>query len=352
MNLIRGAGLKGLSGIPLCRSEGDFVVIRPLLVVSRREILAFLKSENLSYREDLSNLDTSLKRNKIRHELIPLLAKEYNPKIERTLAETARNLAEAQEVVSSAMGQLEKECVRPVSGGVCVKIEPLRAHSRTLWRELFRRVVEREFGVKVERTTLERVCQLVAGTRTRRVGVGKDLLASREYDDVLVIRKENQSPFFFEKELPIPCEVFLAPLGVEISLSFAEKGAVSLQRAQPPRGLGEIWQKIRRGEAKSFEEYFDASALRGNSVIVRTRREGDIVQPIGMRGKKKVKELFIDEKVPVTLRDRIPIVCSGGEIMWIAGYRVASQFAVKESTRRVLRLAAKVLYCGSQQYPL
>jgi tRNA(Ile)-lysidine synthase len=78
-------------------------------------------------------------------------------------------------------------------------------------------------------------------------------------------------------------------------------------------------------------------------MVVRTRREGDTFQPVGMAGKKKLKKLFIDEKVPLTLRGRIPVVCCGNEIMWIAGYRAAAKFAARETTDSVLRLAVKVL---------
>ncbi len=345
INLFRGSGLKGLSGIPISRKEGELVVIRPLLGATRGEILSYLKMRKLRYRQDASNLDTSLTRNKIRHELLPLLAKEYNPRIERTLVETARNLRDAEESLSAAMAELEKECLRRSREKLSVNINRLKLHSPVLWGELFRRVLKERLDVSAERRTLEGICQLAAGTRTESIGVGKGLVACREYEEILLVPEKELRVSPFEKELRIPCEVFLSRLGVQISASFAEKGKVSVRRERHLR-LGEIWRRVRQGEAQSFEQCLDASSIRGHNIVVRTRKEGDAFRPVGMRGSRKIKELFIDEKVPVTLRDVIPIFCSGGEIIWIAGYRVAARFAIEESTRRVLRLAVKVLYCG------
>jgi len=342
MNLIRGSGLRGLSGIPLSRREGEFLIIRPLLGVTRREILAYLKRERLRYREDVSNLDTSLTRNKIRHELIPLLGREYNPKLEKVLAETGRNLRDAEESLSAAMAELEKECVRSAPGKLSVNMNSLRTHAPALWRELFRRVLQQQFKLSVRRGALEQICQLAAGTRAESIGLGKGLMACREYDELLFLSEGRVSVCPFEKELRIPCEIFLSELGVQISASFVERKDAGVHRERL-RPLGETWRKVRQGERRSFEQFFDASGIRRDTIVVRTRKEGDRIRPVGMKGSKRVKELFIDEKVPATLRDRVPIFSSGGEIMWIVGYRVADTFAVKRSTEKVLRLAVKVL---------
>jgi len=344
MNLIRGSGLKGLSGIPLSRKEGKFVVIRPLLETTRSEILAFLKREKLAYREDRSNLDTALTRNKIRHELLPRLEQEHNPQIKRILIETARRLGEADECLSAAIAEVEKECLHISPARIAVSINRLRGHAPALGREFLRRVLEARLGLAGERQKLEQIWQLVAGTRKEGIGLGKGLLACREYEQLLFVEEAKLKARPFEKKLRIPCDVFLAELGVQISAKFVERKDVKIRAKQPPR-FGEVWRKVQQGHRQSFEEYFDASAIHGDSVVVRTRREGDAFQPLGMRGSRKVKQLFIDEKVPVTLRERIPIFDIEGEILWVVGYRPASKFAVTESSKRLLHLLMKVLYC-------
>jgi tRNA(Ile)-lysidine synthase len=345
MNLIRGSGLRGLSGIPLCRRDGPYTIIRPLLEVTRKEILSYLKKEKQAYREDLSNLNTSLTRNRIRHELLPLLAKEYNPRIHRVLAETGRNLRDAEESVSAALTKLERECTQTNQGGISVSIGRLKGYPRGLWRELVRRLLRERFGVNVDRRTMRAICQLVAGTRTRKLGLGEAIIACREYDDLLFLPERALGTGRFEKELRIPCDVRLPELGVEISASIEEKEQLGgpLVSRRPP--LGEVWCRVKQGETRVFEQLLDASALPKDTLVIRTRREGDAFRPLGMRGNRKIKELFIDEKVPMTLRARIPILCCGGEIMWIVGYRAGAKFAVRKSTARVLRVTVKVLGC-------
>jgi len=344
MNLLRGSGLKGLSGIRPYRREGEFVLIRPLLEVTRKEILSFLKREKLAYREDVSNLDTALTRNRVRRELLPLLAREYNPRIERVLSETGRNLREAEESLSAAMEELEKECVRTREGGLSVNVDRLREHAPVVRRELLRRMLQERLGVSPPRGGLELVCQLAAGTRAGSVGIGKGLVACREYGELLFLPEEKLRARTFEKKLRIPCSVFIRELGLEVSARSVDRGKVEVRRERPQK-LGEVWRRVKEGEKLRFVEFFDASKIGPRNISVRTRREGDAFRPVGMGGRRKVKELFIDEKVPATLRDRIPIFCCGEEIIWIAGYRVAAKFAVKKSTRRVLRVAAKVSYC-------
>jgi tRNA(Ile)-lysidine synthase len=351
MNLIRGSGLKGLSGIPLSRKEGRFVIIRPLLGITRGEILSFLKREKLEYREDRSNLDTTFTRNRVRHQLLPQFEREYNPRIKKVLVETARRLQEAEECICAVMTEMEKDCLDAGRGRIAVNIPRLRSHGAALGREFLRRELEGRLGLTGEQQKLEQVWQLVTGARSEGVGLGKGLFAWREYDELLLVEEPKLRAAPFEKKLRIPCDVFLAELGLQISAKYVARRDVRIRRGRPLR-FGEVWRKVQQGHAQSFEEYFDAHAVQGDSLIVRTRREGDALRPLGMRGKRKVKQLLIDEKVPLTLRDRIPVFEAGGRVLWIVGYRPAAESAVKESSEKLLRLRAKVLYCPEQDLPL
>jgi len=378
MNLLRGSGLRGLSGIPISRAEGNVVLIRPLLLITRKEILSFLKRQKLAYREDVSNLDISLTRNRVRRRLLPFLAAEYNPQVQKVLAETARNLRDAEECVEAALAELEKavgwrsedftrvpgrrgsHCRGPVGIGAALDAKRLALHPAPLWREFLRRMAHERLGISLDRRTLDQLCELVSGTRTESVGLGKGLVACREYDELLFIPETALKPPPFKKTLRVPCDIFVPELGIRVEATWLPKppmpvrelsGRLSRGVGRKPgkRGspllLGEIWRRVKQGEEETFEEFFDASAIRGNSILVRTRREGDAFQPLGMRGTRRVKELFIDERAPATLRNRIPIFCAGDEILWIVGHRPAAKFALRNSTRKVLRLLVKVWYC-------
>lgn len=343
MNLFRGAGLKGLSGMPLVRREGRFVVIRPLLEVTREEILSFLKKEKLAYREDRSNRDMTYTRNRIRHRLLPSLEKEYNPQIRRVLIETAGRLKEVEEGVSALFDGLAKECVRGQRGKVQVKTASLRAQPRSLGKEFLRRVVKERIGMNLDCVKLDLLWGLVAGTATEGVGLGNGYTASREYDELLLTREAPVRTPRFERALRIPSDVFLAELGLQISVSVIPGKGVALRH--PPDRFGEVWQEVWQKREKRFVEFFDPEAVGEKGLVVRTRKEGDVFSPHGMEGTRKVKELFIDEKLPARLRDKIPIFESGGEIVWVVGHRPAAKFAVRKTSERLLRLEVKVLYC-------
>ncbi len=369
MNLIRGSGLKGLSGMPISRKEGDSLVIRPVLGVTRGEILWFLEKEKLPYRQDLSNLDTSLTRNRIRQQLIPILARDYNPQIAKVLAETARNLQEAEQCLSAALAEMEKESLRAGRGEVSVDTSRLAAHAPALAREFLRRVLLERLGVAVEPRTLEELWRLAAGTRTESLGLGSGLVACREYDRITFVPESGLAARPFEKKLRTPCDILIPELGIEVSARFeaataadrrfgrtvshAREKVGSLRPRGKPGGartdFGEVWRRVKLGEAQSFEEFFDASAMGRSGILVRTRRPGDTFRPLGMKGTRKVKELLIDEKVPATVRERIPIFCCRGRIMWVMGHRPAAEFAVRKSSKKVLRVAVKVLYCPEQR---
>ncbi len=344
MNLIRGSGLKGLSGMPVSRKEGRFVVIRPLLEVSRDEIVGFLNKERLAYREDRTNLDVTFTRNRIRHKLLPHLEQEYNRQIRGIIRGTARRLQEAEQCLSALMSELEKDCLEKERGGLAVNIPGLRSRGDAPGREFLRRTFEERLGVAGEREKLEKVWQLVTGERREAVGLGKGLLASREYDELLLVEEPKAKGRPFEKKLHVPCDVFLAELGVQISADYVRRKEARIRRGRPVR-LGEVWRSVQQGEEQSFEEYFDANALDDDSLLVRTRREGDAFRPLGMRGSKKIKQLFIDEKIPMSLREKIPVFEARGEILWVLGYRPSAKAVVKKASERLLRLRVKVLYC-------
>lgn len=343
MNLFRGAGLKGLSGMPLARREGRFVVIRPLLEVTREEILAFLKKRNLPYREDRSNRDLAYTRNRIRHNLLPLLEKEYNPQIRKVLMETARRLREVEDGLSAMFDGFAKECVSGRRGNVLVKTANLRAQPRSFGKEFLRRVVNERIGMNLDSAKLDLLWELALGAATEGVGLGNGYTASREYDELLFAREALAPQQRFERPLKIPSDVFLAELGLQISVSVVSRKGVALRH--PPDRFGETWQEIWKKREKRFVEFFDPEAVGEKGLVVRTRKEGDVFSPHGMEGSRKVKELFIDEKVPARLRDKIPIFESGGKIVWVVGHRPAAKFAVKKTTERLLRLEVKVLYC-------
>ena len=243
MRLIRGAGTTGLAGMLPDRQIGSLRVIRPLLGVRRAEVIEYLKSRQLKWREDASNADRQFLRNRIRHELLPLLERDYNPGIRDVLLRTTEVLRAEFEA------------------------DPVAAERRAIRQLSFEQVEAlRKLATKEGWKTVE------------------------------------QWPLNLTGETAV----------LDVRLVVGENG-----------------------------ERFDASAL-GDAPFLRTWREGDRFQPLGMTGEKKLQDFFVDEKVPRRERGRVPLLCAAdGRIAWVVGYRIAEPFKVTPKTKRVLQIAVR-----------
>lgn len=275
MRLLRGAGARGLSGIPPIRG----IIIRPLINVWRKEILDYLKKRNIPYRIDSSNLGTDYFRNRIRHELIPYLSK-YNPNIKNILRNTGRNMAMVKDYLEGAVRQ-----------------EFIIKTAKNLGLNLTSEHVDNILSMKKE------------------VSLPKGIVARKEYGNLIFFRKKNRKKFIIE--LPINGRAEMPECNILITSMLCKK----------PR-------KIAR---KPFEVQLDYDKI-PHPLKIRNRRQGDVFQPIGFKGRKKVKDIFIDEKIPERYRDSIPLVISGNEICWIPGYRIGEKFKITHDTKRVVNI--------------
>jgi len=291
LRLLRGAGPAGLGGMWADRRIGQLRVVRPLLEVTRSEIIKYLKSHHLTWREDASNADRRYLRNRIRHELLPLLERDYNPGIRKVLRRTAEILrAEA------------------ANDPVATRRRAIREWLDDLSFEHIEAVRQLATGGEVHLPGGVRVCSEYGRLR-KTAGRGTPVAACWPL-------AENGETAISEL-----CVRFHAKPGVA-------ETCYNYNKFPRPAGKGEC---------------FDADAL-GAEPFVRTWREGDVFQPLGMTGTKKLQDFFVDEKVPRRQRGRLPLVCAAdGRIAWVVGYRMADPFKVTEQTRRVLRLRAEPL---------
>ncbi len=183
-HLLRGTGLPGLGGIPFRRELAPgLVVVRPLLKITRGEILAFLQAENLSFREDASNRDVHFTRNRLRHELLPYLAQHFNPAITAVLGRLAEQAQAVQEIIQEEALKLLGQAELPRAGSLLIfELQPLAQAPRHLLREMFRQVWRRQgwpedaIGfdgwerLAAVATGAETACDLPQGVKAQRIG--------------------------------------------------------------------------------------------------------------------------------------------------------------------------------------
>lgn len=296
MRLLRGSGMTGLSGMAYCNSRG---YVRPLLDITRAEIEQYLRETGQEWREDASNSDTAYLRNRIRHQLLPLL-EEYNPSVRSTLAATASILGGDEALLEDVAEQGFRETCRIEGGEVVCAAAGVNALSPALRRRVLRHAFKRVSGTLegLSRTHVEAMCELLESDRPNaRCPLPQGVTAVREYDRLILMREEDERPAApFELLITGPGE-YVLPSGA--SLAVETTAAIELP-ADPDSVLC-------NPERTPFPW------------TVRSFLPGDRIVPFGMAGRKKVKNIFIDRKMPPSERTRTPLLFSGGNLFWIAG---------------------------------
>jgi tRNA(Ile)-lysidine synthase len=290
--------------------------VRPLLEVTRSEIEAYLAERRLEWHEDASNLDRSFLRNRVRHELLPLL-EQYNPSVRKTLAATAGLLTEEDALLDTLTVQAAGQVCRFSDGAASGSIPLLNAYPLALQRRLIRLMLSRLAG-NLEQIThrhLENILQMTAAPRPNlRTSLPRGLVAVKEYD-TLVIKALDETPLETE-EITIPGPG---------SYRLPDGTTLRIQIVPPPVDPG----------ADPATACFDCDRA-PFPWHVRSFRPGDRIQPLGMSGRKKVKDVFIDEKIPRGRRACIPLVFCGSELIWIVGLRTSHPARVDASSARIV----------------
>jgi tRNA(Ile)-lysidine synthase len=310
LRLLRGAGVPGLVGIWPERQFGTLRVVRPMLKVRRVEVLEYLGTQGLKFREDLSNADTRFTRNRIRHELLPMLERDFNPAIRDVLLNTA-------EILRDEDFYLLHHVVQRFFMAICqndaVNVTALANCPVAIQRRVLRFWLggDSEGGPSFGFDQIEAVRHAALGdSPSAEVDLPDELVVYREYEWLQKAKRRELEPVRGRWPLRISGETTIGELGVKFVIG--EEG-----------------------------ERFDADAL-GEGLFVRTWENGDRFQPLGMSESKKLQDFFVDEKVPRRRRERVPLVCAAdGRIAWVVGHRIAEPFKVTEQTSRVVRLGAK-----------
>ncbi len=313
MRLLEGAGARGLAGIPPVRGR----LIRPLIDCRRSELVAELGRLGLEWVEDPTNQDPKFLRNRVRHELLPLLAGSYNPGIATALVRVA-SLARETVVALDRLATAELERVAAwEDGAVTLPLSPLRALPRQVAAEVLRQAAARLGSTAPLRAWAHRGLRRILGTPAPRRpfrlgGVTLEVSGPRARLALAPL------PALIPRDVPVPGRVELPEIGcaLEARLAGVERYAIPNEAARVA---------------------FDADRL-PPTLVVRPRRAGDRLTPFGGCS-RKLKALLIDAKVPRWERCRVPVVEAGGEIVWVAPIRRGAAAPVTVATRRVLELA-------------
>ncbi len=319
MRLIRGAGARGLSGIPAKRGK----IIRPLIQIRREEIENFLKTKRIACRQDSSNYLTDFNRNKIRLKLLPILKRQFNPKIVESLNRAADILSLQAEYVREKSRQTLKRIGTREKGRMILNSKKFTGQPTCLQREMVRLCVS-DLGGDVDKLSFElvdRTLNLARGGKSgRRVRLTKNLWFEVGGKQLAFYGAKGETP---ERTIRLPGRQTLKDWDLCLESEILNHGAQGAAIRQSNRNVAFLdWNKLKAPFA------------------LRVRKKGDKFKPLGMKGTKSVADFLIDGKVPRHLRDQVPLLTSRDKIVWLVGHRIGDQFKVTAKTKQVLKVAA------------
>jgi tRNA(Ile)-lysidine synthase len=319
--LLRGAGLRGLGGMPPVRNG---VIIRPLIETTREEIETYLRAKGLASVTDSSNRKGDYLRNRLRHEIFPLLKKHYNPQLVKSLVNASSIIRmENQYLDTIAHHKLKVmvasqnetaaviDCTRFVGLPLVLQLRCLRTILEGLKGDLMRIGAAHLYDLAAIMTTNE-------PHKTLKLPEG--IHAEKSYRFLtLTTKPAGITPAFSYQFASLPERVVIPEIGGQITFTLV------------PGYRGEALEK------KPSVACLDAGKALP-PLTIRTVRPGDTFQPLGMKGAKKLQDFFTDEKVPRPERKRVPLVLFGDEVAWVGGMRINHRLRVTGKTRTVLRM--------------
>lgn len=307
INILRGTGIAGLKGVPV--KQG--IIIRPLLFANKNRIREYAEAEKLVWREDSSNLTDKYLRNNIRHHLIPSL-KKLNSGFEKTITKELSYLKDAAEIFRKFIEEKKQDIVVEEGKNILLNIKKLKdsEHAETILHELLRAY---DFTPETTELIAKRM-YTTAGKKflspTYRLIKDRDffILTPHQEPEEEKVRfiKKNQTEF--------------------------ENEDLHLKINSWAGNLTHIKDK------KSSVAYFDHASLTF-PLKVRKWKPGDSFHPLGMNGRKKLSDFFIDNKMPVNEKENVYVIESGGEIIWVVNHRIDDRYKVLRNTKKIFQIS-------------
>ncbi len=310
INLLRGSGIDGLAGIPPRRS----CIIRPLLSVTRNEIVQYAKAMNVKFRNDSSNAKDDYTRNFLRNSIIPHLEERINPSLTETLLNESDLFRDAAQFTGRMTTAAYADCV----SGSTINVKRFTSHDPFLQQSIIHRLLK-ELGSEPAFTSISAVVELAQMQKGSIVQISKQLIAERIAEKIEIRKKKERDGFFFiiEKAGKLKTEHF----------------TITVKKSEPPDN---------KRHRNASIEYVDAASVKF-PLIVRSWRAGDSFIPLGMKGKKKLSDFFGEQKLATEEKHSIPIIESNGTIVWVAGKRLDERFKITETTKTVYQLSIQTI---------
>jgi tRNA(Ile)-lysidine synthase len=309
LNLVRGTGLAGLSGIPIKNAS----IIRPLSFATRAEIVQYAQENRLQWREDSSNAEDKYQRNFIRHQVIPLL-QSLNPNLEQTFAQTLIRINQGRDFLNTQVEIFENEVVKQIEKNIFIDYTKLIIQPSTAL--LFTQILEK---------------------------YGFNAIQSAEI--LVSIEAESGKQFFSPSHILVKDrnQFVITPKNETIEMAWTiEAGQAQLQT------------RLFNLQIQFIEDLTDFLIPTSQNIAcldydllafplkIRKWQQGDFFYPLGMKGRKKISDFLIDLKIPRNLKENVYLLESNGEIVWIIGYRLDNRFKISKNTQKIVSIEVQI----------
>ena len=312
MHFLRGSGISGLGGIKPVRAE---CYIRPLLYCTREEIEDYCSAQGLNPMHDSTNNKDIYARNKLRLEFIPYIKENFNPNIIECISK-ASDLARQDDDYLNSRALIEMEKLKRKDG---LSLSEFNLLHVSIKRRIIRLAIEKVKGGlnNIESKHIEDCIDIISKGRTGKyISLPDEIICRIQYDSFQILKKGKTKDF--EYELPNEGSVHVAEADAMVSTRLLKKNDGHFCNDR-------------------FIKYFDYDKI-GNGLVIRNRRNGDYICPNGMKGTKKLKDYFIDKKVPSDKRQEALIIAAGSEVLWLVGMRDTRNYKIDEATENIIEI--------------
>ena len=321
MRLMRGSGLEGLTGIKAKREDG---IIRPILCLNRNQIEAYCDEYKLEPRIDKSNYEKIYNRNKVRLDILPYMKENFNEDIIDTLNRMSLLLQKDNEYLEEVAAMAYKKYCKEENDKIIVSRELFENEKEAITTRILKRSFK-NISNSYKNFEMKHIVDII---ELSKLGTNKELhltngiVVQNIYGDIIFKQRKNKEDNIKLNEVYIKKEDFFNK--IEFS-----KYEIELQIISKKNNI--------EFSNNDLIKFFDYDKIE-EGIIIRNRKDGDKMVPIGMKGTKKLKDIFINSKIPKEIRDIIPIVCFDEKIAWVVGVKVSEQFKVTSNTKQILKI--------------
>lgn len=311
LNLIKGAGLNGITGIPPIRGR----IIRPLLILTKEEIIEYLNHYKLEYRTDLSNLENKYERNFLRNEVVPLIKKRLNPSLENTLLKSSEVFRQINSFIKNKLNKEIENLSLKKEDHLSISLIGLNKIEKDLKGEALRIVFEKEFSIQLSFDEVKKIFSLIDKQSGKSIEIQKKIKIIRERDKLVVIKNIRKRE--------------TRPVVINDGDSVKINGMLF--------SIKKVATKEWKLNSDKNTEFINGDNI-SRQFILRRWKPGDRFIPLGMKGSKKVSDFLNEQKLASYKKKDQMVLINNNRIVWIVGLRLDNRFKITPRTKKVYEL--------------